>query len=126
MGQNCYTCSNCSCNYHINALYCNILKRNVITTPSYVDLIYAETDECPLVINQDKAILYSKWKKIQPLVKFDDIKEGLVYHVPPFMNSSRKDIKIVSKSKGFFKYKIEGLQYDYLAYRDDVMAKVLT
>lgn len=77
-------------------------------------------DWCPKKINKRKTMTYQEkieqLKKIQPFVKWDDIKENQVYHIPQIPGEERKDIIIISKHESYCTYKILNSTFTNVSY----------
>jgi hypothetical protein len=56
------------------------------------------------------------WRDIKPRINFNDIKVGEEYHVAPYDNEGRKDIRIVSKVNNYCTYKIISEEKKYSSY----------
>ena len=54
---------------------------------------------CPKNKKKTLPINYNQWKMIRPMVKWDDIKVGRVYHVPPVNGEKRMDVMVTTKSQ---------------------------
>lgn len=74
-----------------------IIANTMVNSPSW----------CPYkTTNQDRQTMSNNsyierrdlWNTITPLIQWDDIKIGEVYHVPPVMGDERMDIVIISKN----------------------------
>lgn len=62
-----------------------------------------ETDIIPTPV-WCKLAACNLWMQIEPQVNWDDIKIGDVYHVPPYNNMKRFNLKVIAKSPGWFSY----------------------
>lgn len=47
---------------------------------------------------EEKFKLLIALKKVEPLTKWDDIKEGEVYHIPPLAYNKRRDFEVIQKT----------------------------
>ncbi len=65
---------------------------------------------------------------LRALTRWEDIKIGSIYHIPPLTYNKRKDILVVSKNKDFIVYKEVNDKFGphYTLYKNDVKSKFLT
>ena len=64
---------------------------------------------------------------IKGLTKWEEIKVGAIYHMPPLTYNKRMDILIVYKNRDFLLYKDinESFSTSYTLYKNDVKSKFL-
>ena len=69
-----------------------------------------------------------KLVSIKPLTRWEDIKVGAIYHMPPLTYNKRMNLIVVSKNRDFIIYKdvIDKFGTSYTLYRNDVKSKFLT
>jgi len=138
MCKNCYYCTKSTIikdtNSDMLVLRCDMLNKQVIKFDSIVqtDIDSIKTlANCPLNDRvQNNPILGTTKKpsfldKIHPQVSLDDIVVGTTYHVPPYFNEKRKDIKIICKFPRGFNYTVVGKKDIEFAYDTDTLAKLM-
>ena len=98
-------------------LYCNFDDNTRMVDLSVPKDGYVEKPcWCPLMKNssnkettKSKTLTYAEkvglMNKIQPRIKWDDIEEGKVYHVPQFPGEERKDVLITRKNEHSLSYR---------------------
>lgn len=129
----CIGCQNCKLE-QLNNVYFNIncdvngwerrvatyvsnkeVEENTIVTPIWCEALLKSQRN----VNPQKL----EWHQMPPQVKWSDIKKGDIYHIPPFNNNPRQNIKILSVSNGFASYtsdshnRIEFLYPSYTSYK---------
>lgn len=76
--------------------------------------------------SDDLVTIRTKWQNIEPQIKWDDIKKGDIYHVPPFIGSKdRFDIEVIYSCGTYFSYKKLGEYASTQVYKNDLIYKVM-
>ena len=75
--------------------------------------------------NDIKLAELKKWENITPTVKWEDVQEHTIYHVPPYKNTPRFDIEVTYKTSTYFLYKKLGDYEIKTATMNDTIAKVM-
>jgi len=123
--------------------YCNHNdEKNVIDISVGYNVEVPSPIWCPLMNEKDNAssnkqvnttvddddeedITRNPWFKIKPSIEWEHIKKNEIYHVPPFMNESRKDVQIIYKCDEYFTWRnVNGGNY-LICYKNDLMSKVM-
>lgn len=129
--QNCYYCKYAVCKFLGNnkgySIRCTQLNKETSAKPSVIALMdEKKPKECPYSEENNLQGSYDKWKNVKPLTNYDSIKEYETYHLPPFLGFPRKNIFIIDKNTTFIKYTEEGETKINLAYKQDIVTKLLT
>ena len=76
--------------------------------------------------------IMKKWeeisKKLPMTINWEDIKEGMTYHIPPVLNKKRSDFKILSKNNYWVRVQYLGQsekEFGYI-YDYDMESKFIT
>lgn len=144
------TCNGCPFEYKLRistwskCYHNHYCKNNTTNTIKLIDLSVEDGKDvktpswCP--INQgikDQEFMGTtlqkkkSWTDIKPQMAFSEIKEGEVYHIPPYDNHARMDILITRKSEYSASYKIlnEGKDTSYAIntlYPNTTIMRVIT
>ena len=62
---------------------------------------------------------------VEPLMNWDDIKEGEWYHMPPLIFNKRFDFLVVEKSKNTIRIMKRGDDYPQTMFRTDVTSRFI-
>lgn len=62
---------------------------------------------------------------VKPLMNWDDIEVGEIYHLPPLIYNKRMDFVVVSKDKNTIKVKRFGTDYCQTMFRTDITSRFI-
>lgn len=94
-----------------------IKPKGLINGKRYEDCTYLEKREA--------------WESLKPFVKWDDIKEKDIYHIPPFLDNKRCDIVVIRKTDYYLDYYEINENNSFISkiphtvYKSNIIAKML-
>ena len=121
----------CTAEYRYN-IYCKHSGNLRMIDVSVPNKAFVEIPEwCPIQKNGDVNLTHSeklsRLRSMQPFIKWEDIKENTIYHIPQLPGDERKDIFITSKTATSCQYKIvnDSPRIIYTLYPSTLAAKLL-
>lgn len=118
--------TNYKCVYHGTARY--VAKTDLIketNRPHWCPLNARKTTN----ENMDYYEKRRLWEKMKPVMTWEDIHEGVVYHIPPYLGEQRYDIIVTTKTSASINYKRLNSTNDklvYTAYKEsDIVRKMV-
>lgn len=113
-------------------IYCFKYTNKVLVDSSIKYTDFAEIPNwCPLGKNNIKKLSYAekidKLKEMKPFMKWENIQEGKVYHIPQIPGEERRDIYIMTKTSYFLTYRLIGDENrcSYTMYPSSLASKFL-
>ena len=77
------------------------------------------------MIEAKKMVSFINLRKIAPMMKWEDIKEGESYHLPPLVYNKRMDFIVVEKKDNSMKIKKLGDEYPQTMFRTDITTRFI-
>lgn len=125
----------CMCNGVKRLLDISVPSDKNITIPNWCPMGYNRNENgeefkksyTPLTYSEKRSV----FDNIEPLMKWEDIKEKEIYHIPPLPTETRKDILIMSKTDFSCTYKVlsatpNAYSTVYTMYKSSLAYKFLT
>ena len=108
---------NCYCDYKENNSKLVELSAKFgtfVETPAWCPLNKPQVEEKKVAVSLTPYEIKERLKKLKPFSKWEDIKEGHVYHIPPlYPGDKRKDVYVTYKSSTSVSYKVLGAKNTY-------------
>lgn len=132
---------NCVCGLLERLINCTIEKDHIdkdINTPSWCPKFYQrdlqilnqkaekekEATKC-LVLKTNKML----WESVSKKISWDDVEKDAIFHVPPYLENPRMDIKIVFKCFSYATYRKldNNKSYEtFILHPTDLLMKIMT
>lgn len=78
------------------------------------------------MIDKKKIVSFIKLRQVNPMMNWEDIKEGEVYHLPPLVYNKRMDFTVVEKRENSLKIKKAGDNYCQTLFKTDITSRFIT
>ena len=72
-----------------------------------------------------KIVSFVNLKKVSPLMNWEDIKVGEMYHLPPLVYNKRMDFVVVEKTDNLIKINRLGDDYNQTMFRTDITSRFI-
>lgn len=77
------------------------------------------------MIDKKRVVSFIGLKKIEPMMKWEDIKEGESYHLPPLVFNKRADFTVVEKKENSMRVKKKGDDYCQTMFKTDITTRFI-
>lgn len=77
------------------------------------------------MIEKRKMVSFIELRKIEPMMNWEDIKEGESYHLPPLIYNKRTDFVVVEKKENTMRIKRDGDDYCQTMFRTDITTRFI-
>ena len=78
------------------------------------------------MIDTKKFANFIKLKNVNPLMNWEDIKEGETYHIPPLIYNKRMDFVVVEKKKESMRIRKLNDTYTQILFKTDITTRFIT
>lgn len=75
--------------------------------------------------NKQKVALFFKLKEFERLTKWEDIRIGEAYHIPPLIYNKRMDFVVVDKTENTIRIRKIGDEYSQTMFKSDVTSNFI-
>lgn len=75
--------------------------------------------------DKKKMVSFINLRKINPMMDWNDIKEGEEYHLPPLVYNKRMDFVVVEKKENSMRIRKHGDNYSQTIFRTDITTRFI-
>jgi len=76
-------------------------------------------------MDKQKMISFVNLRTVNPIMDWNDIKVGEIYHLPPLIYNKRMDFVVIEKSDNIIKINRLGDDYNQTMFRTDITSRFI-